>query len=81
MHKNKMDNFGVRGRAHTWITNFLTERKQRPVADDNHSQWVQVRSGVPQGTVLGPLKGVLHPRPVFGLFLHFSQKLQYIGDK
>ena len=26
-------------------------------------------------------KGVLHPRPVFGLFLHFSQKLQYIGDK
>ena len=27
------------------------------------------------------IKGVLHPRPVFGLFLHFSQKLQYIGDK
>ena len=27
------------------------------------------------------IKGVLHPRPVFGLFLHFSQKLQHIGDK
>ena len=27
------------------------------------------------------LKGVLHPRPVFGLFLHFSQKLQNIGNK
>ena len=26
-------------------------------------------------------KGVLHPRPVFGLFLHFSQKLQQIGNK
>ena len=26
-------------------------------------------------------KGVLHPRPVFGLFLHFSQKLQHIGIK
>ena len=26
-------------------------------------------------------KGVLHPRPVFGLFLHFSQKLQHIGNK
>ena len=25
-------------------------------------------------------KGVLHPRPVFGLFLHFSQKLQHIGN-
>ena len=26
-------------------------------------------------------KGVLHPRSVFGLFLHFPQKLQHIGDK
>ena len=26
-------------------------------------------------------KGVLHPRPVFWLFMHFSQKLQHIGDK
>ena len=27
------------------------------------------------------INGVLHPRPVLGLFLHFSQKLQYIADK
>ena len=27
------------------------------------------------------LKGVLHPRRVFGLFLHFSKKLQHIGNK
>ena len=27
------------------------------------------------------IKGVLHPRSVFGLFLHFSQKLQHIGNK
>ena len=27
------------------------------------------------------IKGVLHPRLVFGLFLHFSQKLQHIGKK
>ena len=26
-------------------------------------------------------KGVLHPRPVFWLFMHFSQKLQHIGNK
>ena len=30
---------------------------------------------------LHDIKGVLHPRPVFGLFLHFSQKLQHIGNK
>ena len=27
------------------------------------------------------IKGVLHPRPVFGLFLYFSQKLRHIGNK
>ena len=27
------------------------------------------------------LKGVQHLRLVFGLFLHFSQKLQHIGNK
>ena len=52
---HKMESYGVRGRTHTWITNFLTKRKQRVVVDGDHSQWVQVRSGVPQGTVLGPL--------------------------
>ena len=61
LHKrllHKMENYGVRGRTHTWITNFLTKRKQRDervVVDGDHSQWVQVRSGVPQGTVLCPL--------------------------
>ena len=29
----------------------------------------------------GLVKGVLHPRPVFWLFMHFSQKLQHIGNK
>ena len=31
--------------------------------------------------VFSLIKGVLHPRLVFGLFLHFSQKLQHIGNK
>ena len=30
---------------------------------------------------MNTFKGVLHPRPVFGLFMHFSQKLQQIGNK
>ena len=33
------------------------------------------------GWVVFLVNGVLHPRLVFGLFLHFSQKLQHIGDK
>ena len=32
-------------------------------------------------TQLWPLKGVLHLWPILWLFMHFSQKLQHIGDK
>ena len=45
---------------HTWISNFLTKRKQRVVVDGEHSDWTNVRSGVPQGTVLGPLLFLLY---------------------
>ena len=52
---HKLQNFGIPGRTHTWISNFLTKRRQRVVVDGDHSQWARVKSGVPQGTVLGPL--------------------------
>ncbi len=38
-----------------WISSFLQDRQQRVVVGGEHSQWVKVQSGVPQGTVLGPL--------------------------
>ena len=44
---------GRRGRM--WITNFLNNRKQRVVVDGSFSNYADVESGVPQGTVLGPL--------------------------
>ena len=51
----KLHHYGITGNIHTWITKFLTTRRQRVVVDGDHSKWVHVRSGVPQGTVLGPL--------------------------
>ena len=52
---NKLDRYGIRNKTHTWISNFLKYRKQRVVIGGEHSTWTQVMSGVPQGTLLGPL--------------------------
>ena len=57
---HKLRNFDITGNTHKWITTFLTQRKQRVVVEGEHSSWTHVRSGVPQGTVLGPLLFLLY---------------------
>ena len=52
---HKLDHYGIRGTTLNWIKIFLTNRTQKVVVDGSSSESARVRSGVPQGTVLGPL--------------------------
>ena len=45
----------MKGKLHHWIKSFITERTQSVVAKEYKSKAVNVTSGVPQGSVLGPL--------------------------
>ena len=52
---SKLEHYGIRGVAKTWFENYLYKRRQILKYNCVQSEEMIIKSGVPQGSVLGPL--------------------------
>ena len=51
----KLYKYGVNGDLINWCRDYLTKRQQRVKVKGEASDWLTIASGVPQGSLLGPL--------------------------
>ena len=73
----KLQYYDIRNQTLNWITNWLIGRTQRMVVDGQCSQYSEVKSGVPQGTVLGPL---MLPIYINDIGIHSGSSIRLFAD-
>ncbi|KAK3086726.1 hypothetical protein FSP39_022531 [Pinctada imbricata] len=57
---SKLKSYGIDENLITWISSFLSNRLQHVSINGESSDWMDVTSGIPQGSVLGPILFVLY---------------------
>ena len=64
---NRLCSLGIGGSVLSILTQFLPNRSQHVMVDGCQSKLVDVVSGVPQGSVLGPLMFLLYTSELFSI--------------
>ena len=80
----KLESFGINGSTLEIISDFLSDRRMRVGVGDKFSQIFRIVSGVPQGSVLGPLLFLLFindlPNNIRNKVFMFADDLKLVAD-
>ena len=74
---HKLNYYGVRGPLLQWLQSFLADRTQKVIIDGSYSSPCHVTSGVPQGSVLGPVLFLIYINDVI---VNIHSQLRHFAD-
>ena len=76
----KLIYYNVNTTVINWIKSFLCFRKQRVKLNGFFSEWNDVISGIPQGTILGPILFVMYINDLPDVCKHFANIYLFADD-
>ena len=77
---SKLKSLGFSSSAFSFIKSFLSDRLQQVSLNGVKSDWIELKQGVPQGTILGPLLFNLYVNDLTGEITEDARIIQYAND-
>ena len=73
----KLQCYGIRGHLFSWLHDYLSDRTHRIIIGGHSSEWMEVSSGVPHGSILGPILLLLY---INDFLLSVSCRIELFAD-
>ena len=78
--KRLQSRFGIRGNALKWFRSYLNNRTQFVSIDGKRSEICDLKCGVPQGSVLGPILYLLYTSPLADILRRHNMLFHLYAD-